>query len=694
MLAALLCAIPIIASGTEQMNTNGEYCLSSSGITLSFDESGRLVRLTNSSNGRQWLCGGDNGYLITVNTSTGDIWKTNRGEEIILRPDDAQPVISLLNTENGQALEIQRTHAVPDGTITVTQRITLLADSSCAAFDMTIDNHSENAAVTQAEPIRLTGLKDGEEALNLLWPDKEGKLYTAVMTKNSDASQTLSANYPSLMSMQFLTLYNQQESLYFGVHDAQRAYKTFNFSAHEGSADISCVQWPFVGAGESKSLATVYIGLMGGGWYEGADYYRAYLIDNGFCKTYAPIARTFTGFTSTCLARYKNRYDAVYINGSSAKYDMATISRTNQRAYGNPLTVYIGWHSDGFDSRYPDYEFIEDYGGADAFRTGVMQVHESGGKVIPYLNLHIADTLSTWYNEKGTNGLTNGVNCAILTKYNTVLHEQYGTGLDYVAMCPMAQEWQDALVDAVQRLRDCGVDGLWLDQMMEMPGNLCYNRSHGHSTPATAYAEGYDSLMKRIDEAMRSGGDDYFYCCEGVCDAYIQSIDICGLMWARKPGSDATTAQQITRYTMPCKFLGLSSAGAAIGSQAQYQHAWVLADGMLCADQNPIIKRYAALAQKYSDIYFDGRYMDVNGLSGIPKEINAGLILSATEKQAAVQLFNTGKQQVTFCLELTGYGTVTQMIDGETGSLLENTSQGWTVTIGGGKALAIVVDFE
>ncbi len=34
----------------------------------------------------------------------------------------------------------------------------------------------------------------------------------------------------------------------------------------------------------------------------------------------------------------------------------------------------MGWHEKGFDSMYPDYAFIGDYGGEEAFAQGIKQV--------------------------------------------------------------------------------------------------------------------------------------------------------------------------------------------------------------------------------------------------------------------------------------------------------------------------------
>ncbi len=692
-----ICLITVLMQAAYQTAQEDENMMRNKRIMLLFDEHGCLTQLTNLQTGHTWLTDSDCGYEITVNLASGDIWEMARMEELVLRQQDVEQSISIEDTADGQTMHIHGEHAVNDGLVLVDQYITMKNDDSMITWTMEIDNRTTDAAVITASTVQLAGLQDSQQPLNLLWPDKEGKIYTAVLTDESNAASSLTASYPSPMSMQYLMLYNDTESLYYGVHDVTREYKDFSFEAQDSVGTIRCLQWPFVGAESKKQLATVHIGLLGGGWYEGADYYREYLIKNGFAKKNAEIARTFTGIASCNLARYSNNYLVSYISNSVAQQDIADVSATNQATYGTPLTIFMGWHEEGFDSRYPDYAFLEEYGGEKAFCQGIEKVHASGGKVIPYLNLHIADTMSDWYNTVNDQGNSNGLSCAIQTRVGSVLHETYGTGLDYVAMCPMAEEWQQAIVAAVERLRRNGADGLWLDQMMEMPGNLCYNKLHGHTTPATAYAEGYDSLMSKVDTVMCAYGEDYFYCCEGTCDAYINYIDLCGLMWSRLPGADDTTAQQITRYSMPAKFFGLPTAGTSPGTQAEYSDAWLQADGMLCRNENALINRFSKLANKYPDIYFDGRYLDQKGLGDLPDGVSGAVCADEENGQAAIQLFNDNNSSVSFSLtlngEILGFGECVNMMDAESGEMLEKTEDGWLVSVRPGSAAAVIAEF-
>lgn len=679
LMVCLLCTV----AGAEGVDMT---MLQDDVITIVVDEHGCLMQLENSRTGRQWLASAATGYRLTVNTTTGDIWKTVRGDTVTLAPEDARSVDCI---REGQSLRFTHVHTVNEGTITVVQTWTL-ADGEIV-LDTRIDNACTDAVVTDVVALVLDQISEAEDALSLLWPDKEGAMYPQVMQGAQERKVSLSACYPSPMSMQYLALYNGEESLYFAVHDASCEYKEFAFEVTADTASISCKQYPFVGAQQTKTLAATHIALEEGNWYACADRYRTFLLNNGFYKEYGEMVTEFAAIASLGMSHYKDRYQHYYINGSGEHKDMAQLSRENKSLYGTELTIYMGWHERGFDSRYPDYEFIEEYGGEEAFRQGVEEVHEQGGKVIPYLNLHIADTASNWYKAKDAMGQTNGMACAILTKYQSVLHEDYGTGLDYVAMCPMASAWQDAIVAAVRRLRLNGADGLWMDQLMEMPGNLCYNKAHGHTTPATAYAEGYGQLLARIDETMREVDGDYFYCCEGVCDAYIDTIDICGLMWARRPGSDSTIMQQVTRYTMPSKFMGLPSTIGNSDEAIHYAHAWIQGNGILCKDQNSVIKRYGALVEKYPEVYQRGRFMDVRGLGTLPEDVMAGILIAQDGTKAAIQLANIGSSAIKVILTLDGYGTVRGMCKAEGGTALDETADGYVISLPARSVSAVIV---
>lgn len=674
--ALLLCC----AGALPEMKAEEDIPLQNGRVRLTLDAYGQLLGLESLLTGRQYLNGAPCGFKMTVNTSTDDIWASAHGSEVSLSSADAPAIIA----RDGNVVVIRQAFPLANGTINVERTLTLAADSGLCSFDLSIQNECAGSVVTKIDWLSLKGLTDADNSMQLLWPDKEGEMYPAFFA----SQKHVSASYPSLMSMQYIALSGDQESLYYGVHDTSRQFKRFDVNAKLGT--LKSTLYPFAAAGETVALPRVVWGVTDGDWHGAADVYRHYLIENGFAKPYGAMASAYAGVAACNLCAYPQKYGVKYAANAAKQGGMAAQAKRTLETYGTPLTIFLGWHEKGFDSMYPDYRFIDAYGGEEAFAQGMAQVHAAGGKALLYINLHIADTKSDWYNTPAENGRTNGENCAIRTAYQSVLHEDYGTGLDYVAMCPAAPAWQDAIAAAVARTRENGADGYWFDQLMEMPGNLCYNKEHGHSTPATAYAEGYDALFARINSLTADG--DCLYACEGVCDAYLRYIDCCGLMWARLFGYSAQSAPRITRYTLPTLFFGLPTSGATPGSQGQYAHAWVMGDGMLCRDNNPLCKRYAALAARYPEIYATGRYMDTRGVSGVPEGVLAG-VLRAREEDGrwAVQLFNQNPERVTFALSVDD-AAVYAVYDAESGQALPAVEGGWQVSLSANRAVSVIVE--
>jgi hypothetical protein len=220
-------------------------------------------------------------------------------------------------------------------------------------------------------------------------------------------------------------------------------------------------------------------------------------------------------------------------------------------------------------------------------------------------------------------------------------------------MCRKDAAFQDILLEAVERLVSAGIDGLWFDQVMEMPAYLCFDSSHGHLTPATASAEGYREIFSKIDDIFaKYNKTDYLLFAEGTTDAWIEYIDICGLMWGRLL-YQANMSPNLTKYTIPAKFLGLSGYGTDIPHAYAFLFGSPLVDAASVTDQK-IIEVY----KQNPSIYFRGRYLDMKGLQLSHSGIKGSIILSDDLKAIGVQLFNPTKQavEVTITLSLADLG--------------------------------------
>ena len=128
--------------------------------------------------------------------------------------------------------------------------------------------------------------------------------------------------------------------------------------------------------------------------------------------------------------------------------------------------------------------------------------------------------------------------------------EPISTEVFHVA-CPASPGYQCHLENEVLRVASrYGGDGVQLDQIGAAWSVLCFDKSHGHRTPATAWAEGYTHMLKEVRSAVRKVKPDFFCWVEGVWEGASQYVDLSqGGFWPDHPGSEPFP--EMYRYTLP-----------------------------------------------------------------------------------------------------------------------------------------------
>lgn len=629
-------------------------------------------------------------FTLTVDPTTGDVFRANHAgaNTVVLQSKNFTPAVDAKTEgDNGKiTLTYDLSFEYGGNTVSgirVVNTIALERGKMYFTSDYSIENGVQgDCVVVSFTGTQMSGITDeeGAETWSLFYPYKEGKLYDGIVDRiNSGAGvgTKMTAAYPSPISMQLLQLYNGSASFDYSVLDSAGVYKEFNFGKYigrgeydEGSAvgyqiSMACTQFPYVKNGTSATLSTYRVGAGGqGSWYEGADRYREFLISSGMTKEKNDMTAEWTGMTSLIAQANTGSVFATYESSSSASTSYAQWIRQSD-AYGIDTLCAIGWNEGGFDHNYPDYGFSAAQGGEAAFGRMVQEVQQAGDTVICYINAHLADMASTFASQPSEgnpslNKMQAGAiksigfdaqttNVADYTRY--MYYESYAGGLSAYAMSPASKDFRDAILDAVQRLADKGVNGIWFDQLMEMPAYLDYDSSHGQKNPATAYSEGYAELLDGCARIMSEANDgNYLFICEGVCDAYIKWIDVCGMMWQRKLGSTDTTnmddnirwTSQITRYTMPCGMLGIEGVGATVGSSNEFARAFVLGEPLLLSNYQDSVTRIMNIYNSAREIYFEGRYLDERGLRIGNEDIVASVILGS-DGSYGLQLYNDSR---------------------------------------------------
>ena len=694
-------------------------------------ENGSINSIVNLLTGRDYIQNSAGGnWALSVDLSTNDYYYTNLKSKSTKKINSRSftPTIEVVETDENAKIILDYNVNVKDGSnnydgIHVICTIMMEKNNKEVLIDYKVENNLDiPSVIINFTGLIISGLKDEAGTLDLFWPNKEGKIYEAGV-KKAFTTLKLSEQYPSPISMQLVQLFDKENSLYYYVKDSSREYKEFNFGAYNASGEydngsvtiadkvsLSCTQYPYLAKGEGKELWTTVLGFdYLGEWYTGSDSYRQFLIDSGMSRTYNDYVNEWTGVASTTISGYGNNIRTPYVGTNSPD----KVVQKND-SMGVDSIILFGWHEGGFDSMYPDYEFFEGEGyGEENFQKMIDSIHANGDKALPYLNAHIIDVLSKWGNEpvNSTSTLTNLESSALkkmgfnqstnLEDYGDYwYYETYGTDTIYVSACPGSSSYVEQIVLVADKLASKGVDGFWMDQMMEMPAYLCYDSTHNHKNPATAYAEGYKNLYTSIDAVFKKYGTEYLIFAEGTTDAWIEYIDICSYMWGRKlyapdtvrPGDGEPMNPNITKYTIPAKFLGIES----YDTEYIHAHAFLFGNPILVPEgiDAEIIKLY----ENNKEIYMYGRYMDTLGLNYANNKVESSVIMSS-ENSLGIQFYNNSNSETTVFLEIDLYAlgikgeivSITNMFDN---SVVEFNNNKLVLKIAANSPVALKVIYE
>jgi hypothetical protein len=146
-----------------------------------------------------------------------------------------------------------------------------------------------------------------------------------------------------------------------------------------------------------------------------------------------------------------------------------------------------------------------------------------------------------------------------------------------------------------------------------------------------------------------AGISDYLIYAEGTSDAYLRYIDIPAYKWGRKlgavddvnPGDGFKMSPEITKYTLPTKFLGIDGDNTIQGSVDQLSRAFVFGSPFKYQiGMNEIVNKMISIYINNKSIFMNGRYMDKNGLNISNSEVIASIIVSNNDDSLAIQIYN------------------------------------------------------
>lgn len=294
------------------------------------------------------------------------------------------------------------------------------------------------------------------------------------------------------------------------------------------------------------------------------------------------------------------------------------------REYLNaPAAVHwYNWHEIPFDNDYPHY-----FPTRPGFADGVRELEAAGVATMPYINGRLWDTRDRGGDDFEFTALARP--WATKDEHGEPIVETYGSKesdgskVRLAVMCPSTELWQTRQREIVLRLmNECGVRGVYMDQIAAAQPALCCDASHGHPLGGGHWwTESYWRLLESIRSAMPA---ERFLTTECNAEPYIRWFDGY-LTWHwqfddQVPAFPAVYGGSIQMFGRA--YRGGPSAAAALrmkaGQQLVYgeQLGWLGPDQVLDKPQGEFFRQMVALRHRFRRYFYAGEMARPPKLAG------------------------------------------------------------------------------
>ncbi len=266
---------------------------------------------------------------------------------------------------------------------------------------------------------------------------------------------------------------------------------------------------PVVTPGSNRAFALPYGGTVrrfDGGWYEAARIYRAW-------------ART-QPWASANRAKDRTRLRdiALWMWQRGASEGVVGAAERFQDETGLPPAVdWYWWHKIPYDTHYPF--FWPPREGEAAFRAAIARMKKRGIFSQVYTNGASWDCDDpSWATDGGLEGARHEERGGSFLAYRYNVFTKHRLG----HMCGEAPKFQDHFAKLAAKLADCGLDGLYMDQIGCLCFGSCWNPAHGHAPGGgRTMTDGFRNLFRRI----RRENPGLLLSTEEPNEEYIEDVD-------------------------------------------------------------------------------------------------------------------------------------------------------------------------
>ena len=371
------------------------------------------------------------------------------------------------------------------------------AETGSVRWQLAVENASERWSLMRAV-FPQVALRQWSDKARLLFPRGPGEEFTGPWSKDVRYTGT----YPNgWTAMQMLAAYDGEgkTGLYVGMHDPHGGTKDIRVETRVADRTaVLAFDHPVPDMSRPGNSFHVeghaHWQRLPGDWFDAAMIYRDWVTRHArwYPKTLGIEGRKDT---PTWMRRLP-----AWALGGGRPADCEDKVRQFAGYLGTPIGMHwYNWHQIPFDNDYPHY-----FPAKDGFSESVARLRTSGVFVMPYINGRLWDTrdrgmddfeftrralASATKNEKGephteTYGAT----------------ESDGSKVRLAVMCPTTPLWRETMRTTVDRLTcECGVAGVYIDQIAAAGPKLCFDASHGHPLGGGHWwNEGYWTLLRAV----------------------------------------------------------------------------------------------------------------------------------------------------------------------------------------------------
>lgn len=364
-----------------------------------------------------------------------------------------------------------------------------------SAWRLRIDNPSADWGIRRVRFPQVVVGRLGESAADdyLVTPNASGRLLRAPLLRPPDFRGT----YPSgRVTMQFMCHYDADGGLYVGFHDPLASTKEIHCRAASGRSALDLAfDWPNADMGVAGSdfehPGEAVLAAFGGDWFDAARIYKRWASRKA--KWWPRANAGGRPDTPRWMAEI-----AIWGLMSGEPKNVVGPMKDFARYMGVPTAVHwYSWHQIPFDNDYPHY-----FPTKQGFAAAVRELQAAGVRVMPYINGRLWDSdLDDFENM--------AIRYAAKNEKGDHYVEVYGSGEKLVPMCPATRLWQEKVQEIVLRLvgPECGVDGVYIDQIAAAAPRLCFDSSHGHPLGGGHWwtADGYWPMLSSLQRRLPPG---------------------------------------------------------------------------------------------------------------------------------------------------------------------------------------------